>query len=61
MYPFARDHNTDCCYNIITTMPFSLRKEGIQRMECKYYILYAVIFLMARVRIKGRPIYFYTL
>ena len=26
-----------------------------------YYILNAVIFLMTRVRIKGRPIYFYTL
>ena len=22
MYPFARDHMTDCYYNIITTTPF---------------------------------------
>ena len=30
MYPFARDHMTDCCYNIMTTRPFfvSLKKEN---------------------------------
>ena len=39
MYPFARDHMTDCCYNFITTTPFSLRKEEKQRMQCKYYFV----------------------
>ena len=34
--PPLRDQMADCCYNIITTTPFSLREEGKQRMECKY-------------------------
>ena len=48
MYPLARDPMTDCCYTIITTTPFSMRKEGKRLRECKYYalMLYGVFVLL---------------